>query len=91
MEAKVAANRDPRMKNMMLQNYKNWFSAGGELNLHYNLASPWGKFGSWGLTDDIEQDTPKIEAISELVGPRSPAAIRSKVPRDAQRDRRAAE
>ena len=88
VKAKVAANRDPRMKDMMLQNYKNWFSAGGELTVHYNLASPWDKYGSWGLTDDIEQDTPKTAAISELVdGPRSPAAIRSRGPRDAQRDR----
>jgi hypothetical protein len=81
MEAKVAANRDPRMKDMMVENYKNWFSTGGDLNVHFNLASPWNKFGSWGLTDNIEQDTPKNAAIAEvLASPRPPVTIGSPVP-----------
>jgi hypothetical protein len=67
VDAKVAANRDPRMKDMIVQNYKNWFAAGGDLHVYYNLASPWGKFGSWGLTDNIEQDTPKHAAVAEVI------------------------
>jgi hypothetical protein len=65
----------------MVQNYKNWFSAGGDLNLHYNLASPWDKYGSWGLTDDMAKDTPKNAAIAEvLASPRPPVTIGSPVP-----------
>jgi hypothetical protein len=74
VDAKVAANRDPRMKHMLLVNYRNWFAAGGKLNVHYNLASPWDKYGSWGLTDVLEQDTPKVAAIAEvLANPMPPA------------------
>ena len=74
VDAKIAANRDPRMKDMLLQNYRNWFSAGGALNVYYNLASPWSKFGSWGLTDVLEQDTPKHAAIAELLANPRPSA-----------------
>ena len=81
LDAKVAANRDPRMKDMILQNYKNWFSAGGDLNVYFNLASPWDKYGSWGLTDNLEQDTPKNAAIAEVLEtPRPPVTIGSPVP-----------
>jgi hypothetical protein len=76
VDAKIAANRDPRMKDMLLQNYRNWFASGGALNVYYNLASPWSKFGSWGLTDVLEVDTPKHAAIAELLAnpPRSARA-----------------
>src|SRR5205085_11104204 len=67
MDAKVAANRDPRMKDMIVRHYRNWFSAGGDLHVYYNLASPWGRFGCWGLTDNIEQDTPKNAAVAEIL------------------------
>ena len=82
VDAKIAANRDPRMKDMLLQNYRNWFSAGGALNVYYNLASPWSKFGSWGLTDVLEQDTPKHAAIAEvLANPRPSPSASSVTPR----------
>ena len=74
-DAKVAANRDPRMKDLIVQNYRNWFSAGGELHVYYNLASPWGKYGSWGLTDNIEQDTPKNAAVAEVIATLKRAAM----------------
>jgi hypothetical protein len=67
LDAKLAANRDPRMKNLIVQLYNDWFSAGGDLFLHYSLASKWGQYGSWGLSDDITQPTgPKWEAISHI-------------------------
>ena len=67
LNAKLAANRDPRMKNLTVQLYNDWFSAGGDLFLHFCLASPWGQYGSWGLNDDITQPTgPKWEAISQI-------------------------
>ncbi|WP_372522140.1 hypothetical protein [Sulfuricaulis sp.] len=67
LNAKLAANRDPRMKNLIVQLYNDWFSAGGNLFLYVGLASKWGNSGSWGLSDDITQPTgPKWEAISQI-------------------------
>lgn len=67
LNAKLAANRDPRMQNLIIQLYNDWFSAGGDLFLHYNLSSRWGRHGAWGLNDDITQPTgPKWEAISHI-------------------------
>lgn len=67
LNTKLAANRDPRMKNLIVQLYNDWSSAGGDLFLHYSLSSPWGQYGSWGLNDDITQQTgPKWEAISHI-------------------------
>lgn len=67
LNAKLAANRDPRMKNLIVQLYNDWFSAGGNLFLYYGLTRPWGQYGSWGLNDDITQPTgPKWEAISQI-------------------------
>jgi hypothetical protein len=67
LDAKLAAHRDPRMKNLIVQLYNDWFSAGGNLVLYYGLTSPWGQYGSWGLNDDITQPTgPKWEAISQI-------------------------
>ncbi|MHB1140310.1 MAG: carbohydrate-binding protein [Sulfuricaulis sp.] len=67
LNAKLAANRDPRMQNLIIQLYNDWFSSGGDLFLHYSLASKWGQYGSWGLNDDITQPTgPKWGAISHM-------------------------
>lgn len=67
LSAKLAAHRDPRMKNLIVQLYNDWFSAGGSLFAYLSLSSPWGQYGSWGLNDDITQPTgPKWEAISHI-------------------------
>jgi len=47
--------------------------------VYYNLASPWSKFGSWGLTDVLEQDTPKHAAIAEVLANPRPSARASSV------------
>jgi len=66
LDAKLAANRDPRMKNLIVQLFNDWFSAGGDLFAYTGLSSRWGQFGSWGLNDDITQQTgPKWEAVSQ--------------------------
>jgi hypothetical protein len=67
LDAKLAANRDPRMKNLIVQLYNDWFSAGGDLFMYVSLTSKWGQYGSWGLNDDITQPTgPKWEAVSHI-------------------------
>jgi hypothetical protein len=67
LDAKLAANRDPRMKNLIVQLYNDWFSAGGDLFTYVGLTSRWGPSGSWGLNDDITQPTgPKWEAVLHI-------------------------
>jgi hypothetical protein len=67
LNAKLAANRDPRMKNLIVQLYNDWFSAGGDLFTYVGLTNRWGPSGSWGLNDDITQPTgPKWEAVSHI-------------------------
>ncbi len=67
LNAKLAANRDPRMKNLIVQLYNDWFSAGGNLFMYVSLTSKWGDSGSWGLNDDITLPTgPKWEALSQI-------------------------
>jgi len=66
-KAKLAAQLDPRMKAVLLQNYANWYASGGELFMHYNLCSGWGRHGAWGLSSDITSEAgPKWEAIAQL-------------------------
>lgn len=65
---KVAANRDPRMKDALLRNYRDWFEVGGDLHNYVALAGRWGPFGQWGLSESIaSQDGPKWEAVEALL------------------------
>lgn len=73
LEAKLAAQRDGRMKEMLLLALRSWFEAGGGLFVYYNLCSPWGRWGSWGLSDDVRSEaTPKWEAVHEVLGRPTP-------------------
>jgi len=66
-DAKLAAQLDPRMKDVILLNYANWFASGGELFMHYNLCSGWSRYGAWGLSSDIATEAgPKWDAIAQL-------------------------
>jgi hypothetical protein len=70
-DAKLAAQVDPRMKDLLLLNYANWYASGGELLVHYNLCSGWNRHGAWGLSSDINSEAgPKWAAISELAAAR---------------------
>jgi hypothetical protein len=65
--AKLAAQVDPRMKEVLLLNYANWYGSGGELFVYYNLCSGWNGHGAWGLSADINSEAgPKWAAITEL-------------------------
>jgi hypothetical protein len=63
VDGKVAANRDPRIGKLIEDYLAAWYGTGGELFMYYNLASGYGKFGSWGLTEDIRKTTHKTKAI----------------------------
>jgi len=65
--AKLAAQVDPRMKDVLLLNYANWYASGGELFIYYNICSGWSRYGAWGLSADITSEAgPKWAAIAEL-------------------------
>jgi hypothetical protein len=66
-DAKVAAQLDPRMKDVLLLNYANWYASGGDLFVYYTLCSSWDRYGSWGLSPDITSEAgPKWDAIRQL-------------------------
>jgi len=67
LDVKLAAQLDPRMRDVLVQNVANWTASGGELFVHFNLCSSWGRYGSWGLSSDITSEAgPKWEAIAAL-------------------------
>jgi len=81
LDAKIAANRDGRMKDVIVDSINKWYEIGGELSMYYNLASPYGTYGSWGLVERLGIDTPKTAAIdSALAQPRPPLTAGSAVP-----------
>jgi hypothetical protein len=75
VEGKVAANRDPRIGKLITDYLNAWYGTGGELFMYYNLACAYGKYGSWGLTEDIRKSTPKTEAIAKLRAGKLPAEV----------------
>ena len=67
----IAANRDPRMKQLYLEDLGGWKKAGGGLFAAFTSMSRYGKWGSWGLLENQDQDpagAPKYHAILEFMG-----------------------
>ena len=63
-----AANRDPGMKDLYLEDFKSWQDAGGGLNCVFSSVGRYSKWGSWGLKEYQDQpgDTaPKYRAVRE--------------------------
>jgi hypothetical protein len=68
LSAKVAAQEDPRMKDLLVRLMRHWFEAGGDLFAYYSLCSTWGEHGSFGLSNDIAVDRgAKWSAVREVV------------------------
>jgi hypothetical protein len=65
-DAKVAANRDPRMGQAMETYLRGWHALGGDLFMYFTLTSGYGKWGSWGLVDDVTKSSPKYEAAVKV-------------------------
>jgi hypothetical protein len=66
-DAKLAAQVDPRMKDVLLLNQANWRATGGDLFVYYNLCSGWNRYGAWGLSPDITSEAgPKWAAIAQI-------------------------
>lgn len=65
---RIRANRDPRMKSLILHDARdNWFAAGGDLYMYFSHCSSYSRYGCWGLSEDIaDLNTPKWQAIYTL-------------------------
>jgi hypothetical protein len=66
--AKRAAQMDPRMKDQVVGLLHHWFwTAQADLFVYYTLASEWGVFGYFGLSEDITSEaTPKWDAVKQV-------------------------
>lgn len=61
-------NRDARMGAAYTQHLNFWKAAGGELFLHFTASSGYGKFGSWGAVEHLDQQTtPKQQALMDFI------------------------
>ncbi len=67
--AKMAAQFDPRMKDLVARYLNNWYAYGfGLFNWFVAGATPYNTaFGTWGLTDDMSNlNTPKLQGIDAV-------------------------
>lgn len=65
-----AANRDPRMKQLYLEDLRSWREAGGGLFTVFSSVNRPSKWGSWGMLEAESQDpatAPKYQAIVEFL------------------------
>lgn len=66
-----AANRHPKMKQLYLQDLRQWQNAGGGLFCIFSSMGTNSKWGSWGLLEHTDQDVqqaPKWQAVREWLG-----------------------
>ena len=65
------ANRHPRMKELYLEDLKNWQEIGGSTFCVFSSMGRYTKWGSWGVLEYHDQDektAPKWQAIKEFMG-----------------------
>ena len=75
-DAKVAANRDPRMGEAIEKYLDGWNALGGDLFVYFTLSSGYNKWGSWGLVEDITKTSPKYDAVTRVLNkPRAPLSL----------------
>ncbi len=63
-----AANRHPRMGALYTRYLDTWRDSGGDLMCIFSSTGRWSKWGSWGLTeylDETEAAHPKLKAVLE--------------------------
>ena len=66
----LAANRDPKMKDVYLDDMKMWRDAGGGAFVTFATCGGYSKWGSWGLIEFNDQDektAPKLLAVREFL------------------------
>ena len=83
LDAKEAANKDPRIQAINENFLTNWYQAGfSTLNLYTLGADTWAtQYGTWALTYDLNVNTPKIASLDSTNAKAVPAiATRHMVP-----------
>ena len=66
----IAANRHPRMGEILKRHYRNWFAAGGGVYVAFVYVEAPSKVGSWGVLEFQDQpvaDAPKYQAILDVL------------------------
>ncbi len=66
----VQANRDPRMKNLYLEDLYGWVQSGGGVFCAYASAGHYGQWGSWGVMewqDQPRSQAPKYDALMTFI------------------------
>jgi hypothetical protein len=64
----IAANRDPRMGEMMVEHLTHWKDGGGELYMLFESTTQYGRWGAFGLMEYTgQQHAPKYEAIKQFI------------------------
>jgi hypothetical protein len=66
----LAANRDPRIKDVYLSYLSDWKNFGGDLFVHYSDTLKPDKFGAWGSLEYITQpriEAPKFDALQTFM------------------------
>jgi len=64
----LAASRHPRMGEIYTKYLDAWKQSGGDLMAIFSSTGRWSKWGSWGLTEfmeETEKDQPKLKAVME--------------------------
>lgn len=72
----IAANRDPRMKDLYFKSLDSWFGNGGGIFMHFNYIANPSKYGSWGLLESVKQPIStayKYQALAEYFTRPKPA------------------
>jgi hypothetical protein len=80
LDAKMAAERDPRMAQFMMANLNNWYAYGGDLAMHYKLTGPYNQYGGSGLTENVYLTTYKTAALDTVLAAPQPALVVGTVP-----------
>jgi hypothetical protein len=64
----VSANRDSRMTEAYNTLFNSWKNSGGSVFMYFNYVSPSGKWGSWGLLENIgDRTSPKYQAVKNII------------------------
>lgn len=65
------ANRDPRMGKIYEQYFQKWFNIGGGEFVNFSDVGSYSKHGYWGLTEGLNQSSPKYDAVMDFINSNS--------------------
>jgi hypothetical protein len=73
-ETAIAANRDPRMKDLYLEYMRQWYELGGGMLMHFSSIGLYSRWGMWGALEYQDQpiaQAPKYAALMQMIDERS--------------------